>query len=94
MTNILRSEDPDDLEGDVACDVCHRQWRSSAWKICPHCDPDESQGNVSCVICHRRWRTAKDVRCPHCRRRAWAAEANAEHALLFGRWVKGPSRVQ
>jgi hypothetical protein len=84
----------DELEGDVACDLCHQKWRSWVWKSCPRCDPDESLGNVSCMACHRRWRTATCSFCPHCRRREWAAECKVEHALLFGRMVKPPSRVQ
>src|SRR5262245_37100513 len=97
MTDTDRTlvwEDPDEIEGDVACDLCNRPWRSWVWKFCPHCDPDESAGNISCIVCHRRWRTVKCSFCPHCRRREWVAECKAFHAFLFGRVAKGPTRVQ
>jgi len=74
----LRWEDPDQIEGDIVCDLCQRRWRSWAWNICPHCDPDESLGNVSCLSCRRRWRTSKWNHCHHCRRRAYARECTEE----------------
>ena len=77
----------------MACVLCHRQWRSRVWNICPHCDPDESEGNVTCVATGGGERRSV-ITAQHCRRREWAAECKAEHALLFGRWVKGPTRVQ